>query len=89
MLSYLQRVLPLISKRFIQKFSDIDECATDNGGCSQVCVNKPGTSECKCNDGYVLADDKRTCLGNTNSYRAKLILKVTHVLWQKSSRISE
>ena len=42
---------------------DIDECATDNGGCSQVCVNKPGSFECKCNAGYVLADDKKTCKG--------------------------
>ena len=42
---------------------DIDECATGNGGCSQICVNKPGSFECKCNAGYVLADDKKTCKG--------------------------
>ena len=42
---------------------DIDECATDKGGCSQVCVNKPGSFECKCNDGFLLADDRKTCKG--------------------------
>ena len=42
---------------------DINECATDNGGCDHVCVNKPGSYECSCKDGYVLADDKHTCNG--------------------------
>ena len=42
---------------------DIDECATANGGCDQICVNKPGSFECKCNAGYLLADDKKTCNG--------------------------
>ena len=48
---------------FMLFFIDIDECATDNGDCSQVCVNKPGSYECKCNAGYVLADDMKTCTG--------------------------
>ena len=42
---------------------DIDECATENGGCSQICVNKVGTYSCECEAGYVLADDKKTCKG--------------------------
>ena len=42
---------------------DIDECATENGGCNQICVNKPGSFECECRDGYELADDKKTCKG--------------------------
>ena len=37
----------------------VDKCATNNGGCSQICLN----NECKCKDGYVLADDKKTCKG--------------------------
>jgi len=27
---------------------DIDECATANGGCSDVCTNTPGSSTCAC-----------------------------------------
>ena len=42
---------------------DINECATDNGECDQICVNKQGSYECKCNNGYLLADDKKTCKG--------------------------
>ena len=48
---------------FFLALIDVDECATGNGGCSQVCDNKPGSFECKCNAGYVLADDKKTCKG--------------------------
>ena len=42
---------------------DIDECAVDNGSCDQICINKPGSFECQCKDGYVLADDGKTCNG--------------------------
>lgn len=41
--------------------SDIDECATNNGGCNQNCVNTPGSSVCTCNSGYSLNFDKKTC----------------------------
>ena len=44
-------------------FLDNDECAVDNGGCSQICVNKPGSFECKCKEGYLLGDDGKTCTG--------------------------
>ena len=39
---------------------DVDECATDNGGCAHKCRNSsPGSVICSCNDGYKLAEDKR------------------------------
>ena len=44
-------------------FLDIDECAVDNGGCGQICVNKPGSFECQCKEGYALTDDGKTCNG--------------------------
>ena len=44
-------------------FLDIDECRVLNGGCNQTCVNKPGTYECKCDKGFQLQDDNKTCLG--------------------------
>ena len=55
-------------------FSDIDECASDNGGCGQVCMNKPGSFECACNDGYVLSDDKKTCEGNEYTWIKDMLI---------------
>ena len=46
-------------------FSDIDECAAENGGCDQLCVNTDGSHDCKCNAGYTLAANKKTCNGKT------------------------
>ena len=46
----------------------MDECATDNGGCGQICVNKPGSHECKCKEGNVLAEDGNTCNGEFLSF---------------------
>ncbi|KAK7789121.1 hypothetical protein R5R35_010865 [Gryllus longicercus] len=37
-----------------------NECATDNGGCSQKCVDTPGGYYCACLQGYRLVDN-RTC----------------------------
>ena len=32
---------------------DVDECADGaNGGCDQLCVNKPGSFMCDCRKGY-------------------------------------
>ena len=42
---------------------DIDECVVDNGGCNQICINTPGSSECVCKDGYALGSDGKTCAG--------------------------
>ena len=42
---------------------DINECDANNGGCDQTCVNNYGSFECKCNDGFVLEDDKKSCSG--------------------------
>ena len=41
----------------------MDECKKKNGGCSQICVNKPGTFECTCKVGYQLGTNKNTCSG--------------------------
>ena len=34
--------------------ADIDECASNNGGCHQVCTNTEGSFECACDPGYTL-----------------------------------
>ncbi|KAM9321437.1 vitamin K-dependent protein S [Gastrophryne carolinensis] len=43
---------------------DINECddpENENGGCSQKCVNIPGSYKCACEDGYYLLADKHIC----------------------------
>ena len=42
---------------------DINECALNNGNCSQTCTNKNGTYMCSCTNGYLLNPDNRTCSG--------------------------
>ena len=45
-------------------FIDIDECLVENGGCQHVCLNKMGSYECLCRNGYTLLGDEKTCVGN-------------------------
>ena len=65
---------------FYVNFLDRNECETDNGGCDHKCVNKNGTFECKCNDGYKLEDDKKTCSGNILIKWCKRADTLGHVL---------
>lgn len=41
---------------------NLDECAVNNGGCSQKCVDTPAGYYCDCHHGYKLMDNK-TCEG--------------------------
>ena len=45
-------------------FLDVDECATNNGGCNHTCANKQGTFQCSCDAGYSLDANNKTCSGN-------------------------
>jgi len=45
-------------------YSDINECETDNGGCTQTCVNTDGSYQCFCWDGYELTNNGYNCDGN-------------------------
>eukprot|EP00731_Ephydatia_muelleri_P035718 Em0151g10a len=40
---------------------DINECLTNNGGCSQNCTNTIGSYYCSCNKSYVLGSDGHSC----------------------------
>lgn len=43
--------------------SDIDECATSNGGCEHTCVNTYESFYCVCRQGYTLSADSQNCEG--------------------------
>lgn len=45
---------PLIS-------ADKDECAKDNGGCQQECVNTFGSYLCRCRNGFRLHENGHDC----------------------------
>ena len=40
---------------------DINECATNNAGCSQNCTNTLGSYFCSCHSGYILNPDRHHC----------------------------
>ena len=49
--------------------TDIDECAENNGGCSQICTNIPGSFECQCRDGYHFIENSTSqCTGVISRY---------------------
>lgn len=52
-----------VPRRVIRFFPDINECTVGNAGCSQLCVNLPGSFECQCKPGYIMTYDSRTCEG--------------------------
>ena len=42
--------------------ADINECASDgDNDCDQVCFNTYGSYGCRCNPGYELNEDEKTC----------------------------
>lgn len=54
--------------------TDINECSTNNGSCSQICINTLGSNMCSCNPGYRLAADNRTCNGEYIIYVSECTL---------------
>lgn len=45
--------------------TDVDECASANGGCEGPCCNTVGGFYCRCPPGYQLQGDGKTCQGRT------------------------
>ena len=42
---------------------DYDECAVNNGNCSQICKNLVPGYRCDCRDGFLLHSDNLSCIG--------------------------
>ena len=40
---------------------DRDECAEENGGCQQLCVNTPGSYHCSCEHGFRWSEATGVC----------------------------
>ncbi|XP_060072061.1 tolloid-like protein 1 [Ylistrum balloti] len=42
-------------------FTDMDECAVNNGGCQHICKNTVGSYECACHNGFTLHENNHDC----------------------------
>jgi len=58
---------------------DINECQTDNGGCTQTCDNTDGSYQCSCIKGYELTSDNHTCVGMLYNNSVNVIFAFIHV----------
>lgn len=72
-------------------FTDIDECAVNNGHCEHNCTNESGAYSCQCASGYQLDQDGHGCTGKSHLRRKvaipftateELILNTFTQLWQ-------
>ena len=48
------------------KCIDVDECATGNATCQQICSNIPGSYQCSCFPGYLYNNVNETCEGKVH-----------------------
>ena len=62
--------LPRINLRFCLYSSDVNECASNNGGCEQICTDNVGSFECSCRPGFTrngrFCDDVDECATGTH-----------------------
>lgn len=60
----------------------INDCSTNNGGCSDLCLATPSHVICSCRDGFSLSIDRHTCQGiyviDVSQFNALLYIFNTH-----------
>lgn len=57
-------------------FLDINECAVDNGGCTEVCENTDGSFFCACDgDEKALSSDGKSCVGTCSFDKSLSMLR--------------
>lgn len=65
--------------------SDVNECELQTDECNHHCINTEGSYNCKCNIGYLLQDNRRTCvkckLLHTSPLQLLLILILNQIFW--------
>ena len=57
--------------------SDTNECSDNNGGCSDICTNTPGSFTCGCPSGFELNSGGSGCIGEYHT-------KHTHMFIQRN-----
>ncbi len=50
---------------------DVNECATENGGCYHYCRNTLGSYRCSCERGFTLGDNGKSCIGESSMHMMK------------------
>lgn len=74
-------IIILINVEYILKqFPDINECATSNGNCTQVCTNTVGSYYCSCMTGYTLNSNGQTCDGRFFYMTAAIMVSLLQTL---------
>ena len=62
-MSYILVIIHQWSMFVLCNVADIDECAVDNGLCSDRCTNTYGSYVCSGEDGYQLLGSDKECSG--------------------------
>ena len=74
-------IIILINVEYIlKKFPDINECATSNGNCTQVCTNTVGSYYCSCMTGYTLNSNGQACDGRFFYMTAAIMVSLLQTL---------
>ena len=72
--------IPLSARNiyFFTNTTDINECLSNNGGCSQICTNTNGHYVCSCQTGFMsyVIDDNSTCNG-LSAFKGAIISVIT------------
>ncbi|XP_041109336.1 matrilin-3-like isoform X1 [Polyodon spathula] len=54
-------VIERFTSQFRETLCGLDICSLETHGCEHICVSTTDSYYCKCKDGYILNEDKKTC----------------------------